>query len=284
MSYTTLISVDKLRGLIDTGAVTLLDCRFDLANAHSGRDAYLQAHVPSAVYVDLNSDLARPMGASSGRHPLPERQDFAATLRRLGVDHAKQVVAYDEANGAFAARAWWMLRWMGHAKTAVLNGGMRAWAAAGGALESGEQHRHHAANHFIAHDPMVTWLTTHEVEAALQDPARQLIDARAPERYTGAAEPIDPVAGHVPGAINLPMSGNLHADGRFLAPDDLRRRFLASLGNTPPAQIISMCGSGVTACHNLLALEVAGLGGGALYAGSWSEWIRDPTRPIATGA
>jgi thiosulfate/3-mercaptopyruvate sulfurtransferase len=282
MGYTTLIGVDELRGLIDTNAVTLLDCRFDLANTQSGRDAYLQAHIPAAVYADLNRDLAQPMGAASGRHPLPDRQDFAATLRRLGVEHRIQVVAYDEANGAFAARAWWMLRWMGHTKTAVLNGGMRAWAMAGGALESGEQH--HAPSHFIAQKPTVTWLTTRELEAALQDPARQLIDARAAERYAGAVEPIDPVAGHVQGAINLPMSGNLRADGLFLSPGELRRRFVASLGNTPPAQIISMCGSGVTACHNLLALEIAGLGGGALYAGSWSEWIRDPTRPIATGA
>jgi thiosulfate/3-mercaptopyruvate sulfurtransferase len=282
MSYTTLISVDKLRGLIDTSAVTLLDCRFDLANAHSGRNAYLQAHIPSAVYADLNRDLAQPMGVTSGRHPLPDRHVFAATLRRFGVENGTQVVAYDEASGAYAARAWWMLRWVGHAKTAVLDGGMRAWAAAGGALESGEQH--HTPSNFVAHDSTVTWLTTSELETALQDLARKLIDARAPERYAGVTEPIDPVAGHVPGAINLPMMGNLRADGLFLSPGELRRRFTASLGDTAPAHIISMCGSGVTACHNLLALELAGLGGGALYAGSWSEWIRDPTRPIATGA
>ena len=208
------------------------------------------------------------------------------------------MVAYDEANGSFAARAWWLLRWLGHAQAAVLDGGYRAWIAAGGALEAGDTlesglgesptgstlHPAAAGDAPLAPSGMAQPVTTAEVVEALKDTRRVLVDARAPERFAGAIEPIDPVAGHVPGASNHPFSRNLDAQGRFLPAAELRQRWLESLGGTDPGAAILMCGSGVTACHNALAMEIAGLSGAKLYAGSWSEWIRDPKRPVARDA
>jgi thiosulfate/3-mercaptopyruvate sulfurtransferase len=293
----SLIDVATLNGLIGSPNLVLVDCRFDLAAPEAGRQAYVQGRIPGARYADLNRDLSGPTAPHTGRHPLPAREDFAVTLHSLGVTADSQIVGYDAANGAFAARFWWLARWLECPRVAVLDGGMAAWVAAGGALESGDAAAAAApapaaataaapvaAPAFaFASAAGEAWLTTEQVVAALRSGRSLLVDARAPERYTGAVEPLDPVAGHVPSAHNYPFSRNLSADGRFLPVAELRRRWLAFLGARDPADVIAMCGSGVTACHNLLALEVAGLSGGKLYAGSWSEWIRDPSRGVARG-
>ena len=290
MDFTTLIDVESLRTLIGTPGTLVLDCRFDLAAPASGREAYLRGHLPGARYLDLNRDLSAPVSAASGRHPLPEPVALDAFFRGLGVVPDTQAVVYDESNGSFAARAWWLLRWLGHPKVAVLDGGMSAWLRAKGALESGELSRGApvpsaggARGSGAVQVDRQAVIGTDELIAALDNPRTLLIDARAAERFAGAVEPIDPVAGHIPGAANHPFSANLRADSRFLPAEELERRWRDRLAGTSPADVIVMCGSGVTACHNLLALERAGFVGARLYAGSWSEWIRDPRRPVARG-
>jgi thiosulfate/3-mercaptopyruvate sulfurtransferase len=286
--FTTLIDAAALRDLVGKPDVAVIDCRFDLMNPESGRRAYLEGHIAGARYADLNQDLSAPIAATTGRHPLPAPEDFAATLDRLGVGRATQVIAYDDSAGAFAARAWWLLRWVGHPAAAVLDGGIKAWIRAGGALESGEPRALAQAQapgrRLSAQVDTAAVIATAEVQARLKDPAFLLIDARAAERYSGAVEPIDAVAGHIAGAVNQPFSANLAADGRFLPVPLLRRLWEERLAGREAPQVAAMCGSGVTACHNLLSLEVAGFRGAKLYAGSWSEWIRDPHRPIARGA
>jgi thiosulfate/3-mercaptopyruvate sulfurtransferase len=291
MSHQTLIDAFALRQRLEdaprTGAdLAVIDCRFDLSAPQAGRALYLSGHIPGARYADLNEDLSAPITPDSGRHPLPRPEKFAATLARLGIASGVQVVA----NGAFAARLWWMLRAWGHPEVAVLDGGYPAWTAAGGATVAGEEapvpdavvlRAGESGAALIGAWPVVS---AAEVAAMRLDPHRLLVDARAPERYAGSAEPIDAVAGHVPGAANHPFSSNLTPDGRFLDAAELRRRWQSRLRGLEPAAMVAMCGSGVTACHNLLALEVAGLSGAKLYAGSWSEWIRDPHRPVARGA
>jgi thiosulfate/3-mercaptopyruvate sulfurtransferase len=305
MSFDTLVEAGTLRDLLASGAADLaiVDCRFELLNPTAGRLSYEAGHIPGARYADLNQDLSAPVTAESGRHPLPDPATFAATLARLGVRRGVQVVAYDAAGGAFAARLWWMLRAWGHATVAVLDGGYPAWLAAGGATQAGEEppgavarggHPPGAvarggqppAGGAILAPPIASWpvVTTAEVAELLRDPRHLLVDARAGERYAGSVEPIDAVAGHVPGAENHPFSMNLGADGRFLPAPELRDRWHSRLGSRDPKHVVAMCGSGVTACHNLLSLAVAGLTGARLYAGSWSEWIRDPRRPIARGS
>jgi thiosulfate/3-mercaptopyruvate sulfurtransferase len=309
MTFTTLIDADSLRELQDGSAprgpanagsadrgpadggpadrspVVLLDCRFDLGKPGAGRQAYVTAHIPGARYADLNQDLASPVTADSGRHPLPSPGALHEFFASLGISDASQVIVYDDANGSFAARAWWLLRWLGHARVAVLDGGFKAWLASGGTVESGEPALESAsgAASFTTKPRPETVMTTAEVLQTLGDPNRLLVDARAPERFAGTVEPIDPVAGHVPGAVNHPFTVNLGPEGRFLPAAELRRRWLARLGGLPPGNAILMCGSGVTACHNLLAMELAGLPGAKLYSGSWSEWIRDARRPVARG-
>jgi thiosulfate/3-mercaptopyruvate sulfurtransferase len=288
VDFTTLIDVSTLRALMTKPGIVVLDCRFNLAAPDAGREAYLRGHIPGARYVDLNRDLSAPVSATSGRHPLPDPQALAALFRGQGIAPNTQVVVYDESNGSFAARAWWLLRWLGHSQVAVLDGGMSAWLREGGATESGEPPRAAAGRTAAgsagpARVDRRAALGADELIAALEHPRTLLIDARAPERYAGAVEPIDAVAGHIPGAVNHPFSANLRNDGRFLPPEDLARRWRDRLGEASPADVIVMCGSGVTACHNLLALERAGLPGARLYAGSWSEWIRDPRRPVARG-
>lgn len=288
MLYSTLIDAESLRPMIGDPDVAILDCRFDLAAPDAGRLAYLREHIPTARHLDLNRDLSGPVTATSGRHPLPDPGRLAARLDELGIGPGTQVIVYDESNGAFAARAWWLLRWLGHEAVAVLDGGFNAWVSGGGALETREpRHPPPAASgsaaRFAARAGARAALSTRQVQEALATPGRLLVDARAPERFAGTVEPLDAVAGHVPGAVNHPFGANLRADGRFLPAEELRRRWLERLGGTPPPAVIAMCGSGVTACHNLLALEVAGLPGAALYAGSWSEWIRDSNRPVARG-
>jgi thiosulfate/3-mercaptopyruvate sulfurtransferase len=283
MDFKTTIEAFSLQSLIGSPSVVILDCRFDLATPDAGKQAYLRQHIPTARYVDLNRDLSAPVSPVTGRHPLPRPEQLAVVFGRLGISNHTQVIAYDELNGSFAARAWWLLRWLGHDKAAVLDGGLRGWLGAGGALESGEPRAPARAAIFVPRPDAAAVVTAAEVLEASQDPRRLLVDARAPERFAGQIEPIDPVAGHVPGATNHPFTANLRDDGRFLAQPELARRWRERLGSTAPADVIAMCGSGVTACHDLLALELAGLPGAKLYAGSWSEWIRDPQRPIERG-
>jgi thiosulfate/3-mercaptopyruvate sulfurtransferase len=287
MPFTTLIGVDSLAGL-ESPAV-LLDCRFDLSDPEAGRRAYAAGHIPGARYADLNLDLSSPVTPTSGRHPLPSAEVLAGFFAAAGIGDETQVVAYDEANGSFAARAWWLLKWLGHAWVAVLDGGFKAWVAAGGAaagapIETGTPPAASGARPpFTLRLQPETVLSAADVQRALEDPRRLVVDARAAERFAGTVEPIDAVAGHVPGAVSHPFTANLSQEGRFLPVAELRRRWLARLRGTEPSDTILMCGSGVTACHNILAMTSAGLPGGKLYAGSWSEWIRDPERPVARG-
>jgi thiosulfate/3-mercaptopyruvate sulfurtransferase len=259
----------------------ILDCRFDLADPGKGRRLYAEGHLPGAGFADLDLDLSGPIGPQTGRHPLP---DPAALLRRLGdwgVDADTSVVVYDDLGGAFAARLWWLLRWLGHRDVRLLDGGIQAWSAAGGALTTEAPVRE--PRNFVPRIDADAWVSTPDLLRLLAEGRIQVIDARAPARFRGESEPIDPVAGHIPGAINLPLQGNLGEDGGFLPAPLLRERFLAAIGTRDPQEIAHSCGSGVNACHNLLAMEVAGLGGSRLYAGSWSEWIRSPERPVAVG-
>jgi thiosulfate/3-mercaptopyruvate sulfurtransferase len=286
VTFTTLISAGVLRDLVGQPDIAVIDCRFDLMNPEDGRRAYLEGHIPGARYADLNKDLSAPTTATSGRHPLPGPGDFARTLTRLRVGRATQVIAYDDSAGAYAARLWWMLRWVGHPAAAVLDGGIKAWLSEGGALQSGEETPLPA----VPGDRLVSVqadtaavIEAADLEQRLSDPAFLLVDARAGERFAGTIEPIDAVAGHIVGAVNHPFADNLGADGRFLPAPLLRQAWEKRLAGRNPTQVAAMCGSGVTACHNLLSLEVAGLHGAKLYAGSWSEWIRDPRRPIARG-
>jgi thiosulfate/3-mercaptopyruvate sulfurtransferase len=288
MSFETLVEAGTLRQLLeeDSADVAVVDCRFDLMNPDAGRASYLAAHIPGARYADLNRDLSGPVTDESGRHPLPDPATFAVTLARLRVREGVQVIAYDSAGGAFAARLWWMLRAWGHTPVAVLDGGYPAWIAAGGATAAGEERGGQPPdNGPNLPPPIATWpvVSTAEVAKRLHDPQQLLVDARAPERFLGSVEPIDAVAGHVPGAENHPFSLNLGADGRFLPAHELQRRWQSRLRGRDASHLVAMCGSGVTACHNLLGLEVAGLTGAKLYAGSWSEWIRDPRRSVAHG-
>jgi thiosulfate/3-mercaptopyruvate sulfurtransferase len=290
----TLIDVPTLAARLVGGSLVIVDCRFDLVNPAAGRSAYLSSRIPGAAYADLNLDLSSPPGSRTGRHPLPADDDFRAFLQRLGVGAQTDLVAYDAGNGAFAARLWWLARWLGHSRTAVLDGGYAAWLAAGGAIETGPpvQVAAPTAGDVVrtggsartAGAALALALTSEAVVEAIGAGRSLLVDARAPERFAGTVEPLDPIAGHVPSARNFPFTQNLAADGTFLAAAALRERWLAFLRGTPATAVIAMCGSGVTACHNLLALEHAGLPGAQLYAGSWSEWIRDPSRGVATGS
>jgi thiosulfate/3-mercaptopyruvate sulfurtransferase len=281
MEFQTLIGADSLQREMGNPALAVIDCRFDLLHPEAGREAYLKAHILRARYGDLNHDLSSPIQAHTGRHPLPLPEVFARRMGALGIGNDSQVVAYDEANGSFAARLWWLLRWIGHRRVAVLDGGLKAWRALGGDMQSGETL---APARLLTVRPQADAVASSaDVERALLSPDTVLLDARAAERFAGTVEPIDSVAGHIPGAVNHPFTSNLAADGRFLPAEELKSRWQARLGGEKPRQLLAMCGSGVTACHNLLSLEVAGLNGAKLYAGSWSEWIRDPRRPVARG-
>jgi thiosulfate/3-mercaptopyruvate sulfurtransferase len=291
MAFDTLIDAGTLQGMLGGERLAVIDCRFDLMDPDAGRRAYLAGHIPGAHYADLDRDLSAPIGPHTGRHPLPAPEVFARTLNRLGVGNLSQVVVYDDANGSIAARLWWMLRWVGHDAVAVLDGGFKTWTSSGGPLESGEtavreagaNGRHPHVEPFTPHIARQAVVSAADVERALEDPGALLVDARAAERFAGIVEPIDSAAGHIPGAANHPFTVNLAADSRFLPAGLLRARWQERLAGKDPARVIAMCGSGVTACHNLLSLEVAGLTGAKLYAGSWSEWIRDPRRPVARG-
>jgi thiosulfate/3-mercaptopyruvate sulfurtransferase len=283
---TTLIEPAELARHLDDPAWAIVDCRFDLARPDWGAHAFAASHIPHALYAHLDGDLSAPRAARSGRHPLPQVETLAATFGRWGIDEHVQVIAYDQGSGAFAARLWWLLRWLGHTQVALLNGGLAAWERAGLPLASVSEPR--APRHFTARPDPRLLATSGEVAAAVRSDAltrgqQLLIDARSADRFAGENETIDPVAGHIPGARNHPFAGNLDAQGRFLEAGHLRSSWGNTLRGASARQLIAMCGSGVTACHNLLALEVAGLPGARLYAGSWSEWITDPTHPVARG-
>jgi thiosulfate/3-mercaptopyruvate sulfurtransferase len=274
-----LVRAEELAAHLRDPHWAVFDCRFSLADPGWGPRVYSEGHIPGARYAHLDQDISGPVGPASGRHPLPDPGRLADWLGRSGVGPGTQVVAYDDAGGGFAVRLWWLLRWLGHEAVAVLDGGLAAWLSAGGGLARDTPEPRPRRFRGVARPG--AWIDSAALASHLA--SLQVIDARAPERFRGEVEPIDPVAGHIPGAINLPMSGNLDAVGRFLPPDLLRARFAAALGGTPPERVVHSCGSGVNACHNLLAMELAGLSGSRLYAGSWSEWIRDPARPVATG-
>ncbi len=277
-----LIDVDTLRSALGQTDLLLVDCRSDLTDVEAGRNAWLAGHIAGAVFADLNRDLSDLTKTQRGRHPLPEPSRFAETLSRLGYRREQLVVAYDQANGAYASRLWWMLRWFGHDRVAVLDGGFAAAKAAGLPIESGAVDVAPTPVPTVSGDDRLL-VDFAELDAARQQPERLLIDARGAERYRGDVEPLDPVAGHIPGAINRPFTLNLESDQRFKSAADLRAAFLPLLGNRAPDQVIHQCGSGVTACHNLLAMEVAGLPGSRLFAPSWSGWIADRSRPVARG-
>jgi thiosulfate/3-mercaptopyruvate sulfurtransferase len=281
--YTTLIESPELAAHTGDTNWAVLDCRFDLARPEWGASAYAEGHVPNAIYAHLDRDLSSPVTSTSGRHPLPLAEALVATLGRWGIDENVQVVAYDQGNGVYAARLWWLLRWVGHTRVAVLNGGFAAWQHAG--LLEIKQPGVRQPRRFTPDRALTGVISTVELEKLraarqLATGQRSLIDARSADRFAGQNETIDPVAGHVPGANNHPFAHNLDAQGRFLPAHVLRSKWLETLRGQAPTQAIAMCGSGVTACHNLLALEVAGLPGALLYAGSWSEWIRDAARPV----
>lgn len=276
--YTTLVSPALLAQHLDDPRWVIFDCRFALTRPESGRQAYAKGHIPGARYAHLNEDLSGPLTPTGGRHPLPEPALLAQKLGAWGVDRDQQVVVYDDSFGAMAVRLWWLLRWLGHDAVALLDGGFPAWQRQGRELSAEIPVIRPAAFHAAPDDSL--WLDSAAVLEALRH-KRLLIDARAEERYSGFIEPLDKVAGHIPGSLNAPFEDNLDMRGNFLKPEELRAQYESLLQGTPPGEVIHLCGSGVTACHNLLALEIAGLPGGKLYAGSWSEWITDPSRPIA---
>lgn len=282
MSHETVIDVATLAASLGRSEWCLVDCRFTLADPSAGATAHAAGSIPGAIYAHLDDDSSGPVvPGSTGRHPLPTREAFAQTLGRWGVGADTQVVAFDDFGGAFASRLWWMLRWMGHRAVAVLDGGLPAWTAAGHPLAPGASPT--GSGHFVVGEPLVGTALADEVLAGLGDPQRVLLDARAAARYRGENETTDPVAGHIPGARSAPFVGNLDEERRMLPVEQLRARFEERLGGGDPQQAVIYCGSGVTACHDLLAMAHAGMPLPRLYPGSWSEWITDPSRPRATG-
>jgi thiosulfate/3-mercaptopyruvate sulfurtransferase len=294
MSQTTLITPRQLAARIEERDLAVIDCRFDLARPQWGREAYASARIPHAQYAHLDQDLSGRVDPSTGRHPLPVLDEITARLEQWGIERQVQVIAYDQGPGAYAARLWWLLRWLGHTRVAVLDGGLAAWQEEKLPLDTApmadsrpQAQRERPPRRFDPRPDPEMVASTAELEeiiasGQLAGADLVLVDARSADRFAGHHETIDPVAGHIPGARNHPFTDNVDTAGRFLDRGTLRERFAKTLEGVPPDAVICMCGSGVTACHNLLAMEVAGLQGARLYAGSWSEWIRDPKRPIAS--
>ncbi len=278
--FTTTVSVAQLQEHLFDATWCLVDCRHDLADFSAGFKAYRAGHIPNATFAHIEEDLSGEITPATGRHPLPVRDHLAQIFREWGINNDSQIVAYDAQGGSFAGRLWWLARWLGHDKVAVLDGGWQAWLAETNWISVEEPERDEGF--FEAREPRVAVVDAARVLDTRGDPATLLIDARAPERYAGKVEPLDPVAGHIPGALNRFWQSNLD-NGKFKSPEVLRAEFAQLLGSHAPAQVIHSCGSGVTAAHNVLAMEHAGLPGSALYAGSWSEWIRDPARPVVQG-
>ena len=294
--YTTLISVAELRALQDRGTpLMVFDCSFDLMNPAAGEEQYRKAHIPGAIYANLDTDLSdqgivepdgthrpHPDAASGGRHPLPGREKFAMWLSSVGFANNMQAVVYDRNGVNYCGRLWWMLKWAGHDAVAVLDGGLQAWQAAGGEVTDRAEASHFQSN-FELGPELASLATTKDIVRRLGKPAQTIVDARATPRYRGEVEPIDPVAGHIPGALSRPFTDNLGPDGKFKPAAQLKAEFEKVLGGREPATVVHHCGSGVSSVPNVLAMEVAGLGKTALYAGSWSEWCSDPRRPVEKG-
>jgi thiosulfate/3-mercaptopyruvate sulfurtransferase len=294
--YTTLISAEQLKALLaDKARLMVFDCSFDLTDPTRGEKQYLQAHLPGAVYAHLDHALSDPPqpdaegrlhahadAASGGRHPLPSREKFAMWLSGVGFANDMQAVVYDRNGANYCGRLWWMLKWVGHDAVAVLDGGLQAWEAAGGELRTGAEPSHFQSN-FEPGTALRRLIATEDVARGLGRPELTLVDARVPERFRGEVEPIDPVAGHIPGALNRPFASNLAPDGKFKPARELRAEFDQLLAGRDPAGVVLDCGSGVSAVPNLLAMELAGLRPKGLYAGSWSEWCRNPGLPVEKG-
>jgi thiosulfate/3-mercaptopyruvate sulfurtransferase len=294
--YTTIISVDQLKSLQSSGTpLMIFDCSFDLANPAAGEEQYRAAHIPGAVYTNLDTDLSdqgvvdpdgthhpHPDAASGGRHPLPSREKFAIWLSRVGFTNDMQAIVYDRNGANYCGRLWWMLKWAGHEAVAVLDGGLQAWQVSGGEVTDLDEPSHFQSN-FKLGPPLRTLATTSSVESRLGKPVQTLIDARATPRFKGEVEPLDPVAGHIPGALNRPLAANLEPGGKFKSAAQLRSEFEQLLAGRDPATVVHHCGSGVSAVPNIIAMEFAGFGPTALYAGSWSEWCSDPKRPVERG-
>ena len=277
MSYSTLVDTAVLAAHLEDAQWRVFDCRHQLTDPEAGSRAYAAGHLRGAFFLHLDRDLSGPMTGRNGRHPLPDPDLLASKLAARGVGADTQVVAYDDASGAFASRLWWLLRWLGHQRVAVLDGGTDRWLAEGRPLSTATPEVTPVRLTVSLRDSMVSADT---LLARLEDPCWRLIDARSPDRFRGENETIDPVGGHIPGARNRFFRDNLDGDGRFRPAPELRREFDALLAGRSPREVVMSCGSGVTACHNLLAMEVAGLPGARLYAGSWSEWCSDPARPL----
>ena len=278
--YRNLVSTQVLAAHCDDIDWVVLDCRFDLAQPDSGKEEYSLGHIPGAVYAGLETDLSGPVCAGSGRHPLPDPLELAQRFSDWGIGPDTQVVAYDDSHGTFAARAWWLLRWLGHDHVAVLDGALSAWKRAGLPMTKSDPQRDAVHFEMRLHEEMQ--VSAGEIESQIAAGA-VVLDARIAERFMGELEPLDKRAGHIPGAHNFPYLANLDRQGRFLPASELRLCFDAALCDQPADRVICMCGSGVTACHNLLAMEIAGLHGARLYAGSWSEWCDNPDNPVAVG-
>ncbi len=280
MIYSTLISTEILARHIDDRSFVVVDCRYDLAEVDAGERAYRASHLPGARFMHVDRDLSGRKTGRNGRHPLPEIGVLAATLGRAGIDAARQVVAYDQNNGVWASRLWWLLHWLGHDAAAVLDGGFDRWRAEGRPVTSAIPTPRPAT--FVSKSPTPI-ASADEILHHLDDDTLLVVDARAAERYRGEVEPIDPIAGHIPGARNRPYTQNLTPEGSFKPAPELRSEFETLLGGRSAASVVHQCGSGVTACHNALAMTIAGLPGSRLYPGSWSEWVADAARPVARG-
>jgi thiosulfate/3-mercaptopyruvate sulfurtransferase len=274
----TLSTVQELNAHLDDPQWVVCDCRHDLSVYEAGRKDFEKSHIPGARFLHLDEDLSGPKTGTTGRHPLPHQRTFALRLGALGIDNTKQIVAYDASGGCYAARLWWMFRWVGHRNVAVLDGGWQAWTAAGLPVTPDRELIQPVT--FAVATPGADAVTARQIAEHLHDGSIRILDARSADRFRGENEALDPVAGHIPGALNRFFKLNLQSDGRFKGVDALRTDFADLLGEASPSRVVHQCGSGVTACHNLLAMEHAGLGGSRLYPGSWSEWISDRSRPI----
>lgn len=279
MNYTTVISAQTLKQNLNTPHWIIIDCRFSLPDTEAGAKAYRFGHIPGARYAHLDKDLSSRITDFTGRHPLPSLPELLAKLNFWGISNQSQVILYDDASGVFASRFWWLLHHLGHSNAAVLDGGIKPW------LQLGYPTTTHLpqikASSFRPYSSDYEWVNAEQVQNGLAKKSIVLVDARTPDRFRGNVEPIDKVAGHIPGAVNRPFNSNLDPEGLFLAPNLLKQQLQQTLGDSTAGQVVHMCGSGVTACHNLLAMEIAGLHGSKLYAGSWSDWIRNKNRPVA---